>query len=143
VGAGAGGVVNSLYLRARGTSLAAGRVRSRRAQRRRADRAGGAAGQGVALALMRRSRASRRRTISDRAAQGRGVAVTRLAQGVPIGGELDYLETGRWLPPSRAPPAITIPSRQSIEPDRGRGASRISQQPRTELVEARLEFAPP
>jgi recombination protein RecR len=26
--------------------------------------------------------------------QGRGVAVTRLAQGVPIGGELDYLDEG-------------------------------------------------
>src|SRR5262252_8034060 len=26
--------------------------------------------------------------------QGRGIAVTRLAQGVPIGGELDYLDDG-------------------------------------------------
>ena len=26
--------------------------------------------------------------------QGRGVTVTRLAQGVPIGGELDYLDEG-------------------------------------------------
>src|SRR5262245_2522010 len=29
--------------------------------------------------------------------QGRGIAVTRLAQGVPIGGELDYLTTAPWL----------------------------------------------
>ena len=26
--------------------------------------------------------------------QGRGITVTRLAQGVPIGGELDYLDEG-------------------------------------------------
>ena len=26
--------------------------------------------------------------------QGRGITVTRLAQGVPIGGELDYLDDG-------------------------------------------------
>ena len=96
LGAGARGRDPGALSRARRRAVAARRRRARRSQPRAARRAR-RRGRGRARSSSpstRRSTARRRRITSPIASPPIAVKVTRLAHGVPVGGELDYLDDG-------------------------------------------------
>ncbi len=80
---------------ARRHAVAARRRRPRRSLHRQADRARQRSGrQRSAAGAQRHGRGPVDRALSDGPAGGCNVTVSRLAHGVPIGGELDYLDEG-------------------------------------------------
>ena len=96
LGAGARRRAQRPLSRARRHAVAARRHRPRRSRHRQADRARARSRrQGGAAGAQRHGRGPVHRALSDGPARRTAnVTVSRLAHGVPIGGELDYLDEG-------------------------------------------------
>ena len=88
---------------ARRTSVAARRHRTRAIEPRRADRAGAAAVQEVLLALSATVEGqSTAHYLRDQLGAA-AVTVSQLARGIPVGGELDYLDEGTLAAAIKSP----------------------------------------